>query len=139
ARSPQRPAWAAGADEFLGPLVYELPLGNACDQGCPGKARPGALNVLAINAGESRKEALQFIDFLQAPFVWALDQDLTVADAYGVEGLPGSFFIDSTGVIQAAYRGHGQGETFERLVGAAISAQPAGEPPPFLRDRKSVV
>jgi len=92
-----------------------------------------AITVVAINAGETRSEAMQFIDFLQAPFVWGLDEDLVVADGYGVYGLPDSFFLDSAGVIQAVYRGHAERATFESFIQAAIRAQPAGEPPPSLR------
>jgi len=89
--------------------------------------------VLAINAGETRPRAQEFIDFLEAPFVYGLDPDLTVADAYGVYGLPLSVFIDSTGVIQAVYRGHANRELFETLLNAAISAEPPGPIPLIFR------
>jgi hypothetical protein len=89
--------------------------------------------VLAINAGETRPQAQEFIDFLEAPFVYGLDPELTVADAYGVYGLPLSVFIDSTGVIQAVYRGHANRELFETLLNAAVTAQPPGPIPVILR------
>jgi len=89
--------------------------------------------VLAINAGETRPQALEFIDFLAAPFVYGLDPDLTVADAYGVYGLPLSVFIDSTGVIQATYRGHANRELFETLLNAAVNAQHPGPIPIIFR------
>ena len=60
-----------------------------------------AFAVVAINAGESLTQAQEFIDFLDAPFVYGLDPNLVVADAYGVYGLPHSVFIDAEGVVQA--------------------------------------
>lgn len=92
-----------------------------------------AFTVLAINAGETRPQAQEFIDFLQAPFVYGLDPNLTIADAYGVRGLPLSVFVDATGVIQAVYRGHANRDLFENLLSAAINAQPPGPIPPIIR------
>jgi cytochrome c biogenesis protein CcmG, thiol:disulfide interchange protein DsbE len=91
------------------------------------------VTVLAVNVGESRARALEYVNFLQAPFAWALDRDLTVTDAYGVVGLPLSLFIDSSGVIQAVYRGHASRELLEQFVEAAVRAEPAGPVPPILR------
>ena len=81
-------------------------------------------SVLAINAGETRDEALEFIDFLDAPFIYALDPSLIASDAYGVYGLPLSVFIDSGGVIRAVYRGHANRERLGALMTAAIEARP---------------
>jgi thiol-disulfide isomerase/thioredoxin len=91
------------------------------------------LSVVAINAGESRQEALRFIDFLDAPFAWAMDPNLAVTDAYGVYGLPLSVFVDAAGVIQALYHGHASREILDRFARAAVNAEPAGEPPFALR------
>ncbi len=85
------------------------------------------LTVLALNAGETLAEAVQFIDFLQAPFIYGLDPDLTVADAYGVYGLPMSVFLDSAGVVQAVYRGHADRARLETFVDAAVRAEPAAD------------
>jgi peroxiredoxin len=94
---------------------------------------PDAFNVLAVNAGETRPEADEFIDFLQAPFVYALDPGLVLTDAYGVYGLPLSVFIDATGVVRGVYRGHANPEVLDTYVTAAIEAQPPGEVPVILR------
>lgn len=97
-----------------------------------------SVTVLAINAGETPAQAQEFIDFLEAPFVYGLDTDLTVSDAYGVYGLPLSVFIDSEGVIQATYIGHANRKNLETLTDAAIQARPAGEIPAVLRVVSSI-
>jgi thiol-disulfide isomerase/thioredoxin len=94
---------------------------------------PNAFNVLAVNAGESRPDAEEFIDFLEAPFVYALDPGLVLTDAYGVYGLPLSVFIDATGIVRGVYRGHANPEVLDTYVTAAIEAQPPGEVPVVLR------
>jgi thiol-disulfide isomerase/thioredoxin len=92
-----------------------------------------AFSVLAVNAGETRAEALEFIDFLDAPFIYGLDSELVLSDAYGVYGLPLSIFIDAEGVVQAVYRGHAEQARLAAYVDAAIGARPPGELPPALR------
>src|SRR5688500_1083521 len=92
-----------------------------------------SVTILAINAGETRAQANEFIDFLDAPFVFALDPDLVVSDAYGVYGLPLSVFLDSEGVVRGVYRGHAQPEILETLVKAAFDAAPPGDLPVVLR------
>jgi peroxiredoxin len=89
--------------------------------------------VFAINAGETRERALEFVDFLQAPFTYGLDTNLVVSDTYRVLGLPASVFIDSEGVIQTVYAGYAGPERFDIFLNAAISAQPPGDLPVVLR------
>ena len=91
------------------------------------------VTVLAVNAGETPDEAQEFIDFLEAPFVYGLDTDLTIADAYGVYGLPLSVFIDSEGVIQGVYTGYANRTVLTTLTDAAIAAKPPGPLPTVLR------
>ncbi len=86
--------------------------------------------VLAINTGESRRRALEFIDFIDAPFVWGLDFDLTVSDAYGVHGLPSSVFIDGAGVVRAVYAGQATRERLNVFLDAAFHSVDPG-PAPF--------
>jgi len=91
------------------------------------------VSILAVNAGETRAQADEFIDFLDAPFVFALDPGLVVSDAYGVYGLPLSVFLDAEGVVRGVYRGHAQPEILETLVEAAFDAAPHAELPVVLR------
>ena len=89
--------------------------------------------VLAVNAGETRERALEFVDFLEAPFTYGLDTNLVVSDAYRVYGLPASVFIDAEGVIQTIYAGYTGPERLGIFLDAAINAQPPGELPVVLR------
>jgi peroxiredoxin len=89
--------------------------------------------VLAINAGETRERALEFVDFLDAPFTYGLDTSLLISDAYRVYGLPATVFIDSDGVIQMTYAGHTGKERFNTFLDAAIAARPPGDLPVVLR------
>ena len=89
--------------------------------------------VLAVNAGETRAQAVEFIDYLQAPFTFALDPGLKLSDAYGVRGLPQSIFIDSTGVVQAVYAGHADRARLTAYMDAAARAQPPAPQPLAIR------
>ena len=89
--------------------------------------------VLAVNAGETRERALEFVDFLEAPFTYGLDTNLVISDAYRVYGLPATVFIDSEGVIQTVYAGYTGRERLDIFLDAAINAQPPGDLPVVLR------
>jgi peroxiredoxin len=89
--------------------------------------------VLAVNAGETRERALEFVDFLDAPFTYGLDTNLVVSDAYRVYGLPATVFIDAEGVIQTVYAGYTGRERLDLFLDAAINAQPPGEIPAVIR------
>jgi len=93
------------------------------------------LTVLAINTGETRSRALEFIDFIQAPFTWGLDFDLTVADAYGVRGLPYTVYVDAQGVVRAVYAGAAERERLDAYVDAAFK----GSEPPVLANRLRII
>jgi hypothetical protein len=92
-----------------------------------------SLAVLAVNAGETKAQAEEFIDFLDAPFAYGFDPGLVLSDAYGVFGLPVSVFLDANGVVQAVYHGHADRARLEAYVDAAIAARPAPPLPLQLR------
>jgi peroxiredoxin len=97
-----------------------------------------AFAVLAINAGESKARALEFVEYLDAPFTYGLDTDLTVSDAYRVWGLPATVFIDAAGVVQAVYYGYTGPDVLDLHLDAVIAAKPPGEVPTFLRTVTSI-
>jgi len=87
-----------------------------------------SFTVLAINTGETRERAVEFIDFIKAPFTWALDFDLTVADAYGVRGLPQTYYLDRNGIVRASFAGTADEPRLNAYLDAAFKA---AEPPQF--------
>ena len=109
--------------------LTEMPDLKALQEGLGGDA----FNVLAVNAGEPRPKAEEFIDFLEAPFLYAMDPGLVLSDAYGVYGLPLSVFLDANGVVRGVYRGHANPEVLNTFVTAAIEAEPPGDIPVVLR------
>ena len=114
---------------WCGSCLSEMPAIRALHE----QRGAAAFHVLAINAGETKVKAQAFIDFLDAPFLYGLDIDMRVTDAYGVYGLPLSVFIDAGGVIRAVYRGHANEALLARFVDAAINAEPPGPVAPVLR------
>jgi peroxiredoxin len=88
-----------------------------------------SFTVLAVNTGESRDRAMEFIDFIDAPFVYGLDFDLTVSDAYGVRGLPHTFYIDASGVVRAAYTGQANKSRLNAYLDAAVNGAEPGPCP----------
>jgi hypothetical protein len=93
----------------------------------------GAFHVVALNAGQTREEARAFIEFLGAPFLYALDRDLTISDAYGVYGLPLSVLVDANGVVRGVYHGHADRARLESLLDAADARRMAEVAPPTIR------
>jgi peroxiredoxin len=67
--------------------------------------RSEGLVVLAVTSEVSSAEVRDFADKLDIDFPILLDSSGKVAEAYGVQGLPTSFFIDSEGIIQEVYLG----------------------------------
>lgn len=92
------------------------------------------INVVAVNAGEGVRDARRFLEKLDAPaFHVAMDPTLTVADAYGVFGMPTSLFLDADGVIRAVYVGQIDKDLMREYVAAASTSTTTGEPPAKIR------
>ena len=65
----------------------------------------GDLMLLAVNVQESAGSVSAFVDEFGLTFPVALDANGDVLDEYGLPGLPGTFFIDAAGVLQARVLG----------------------------------
>lgn len=109
---------------WCGSCLSEMPVINSVHE----ERGRESFSVLAINTGESRPRALEFIDFIQAPFTWTLDFDLTVTDAYGVRGLPQTFYLDRDGFVRAVYAGAANEARLNAYLDAAFTAT---APPEF--------
>ena len=65
----------------------------------------GDVVVLAVNLQEGREQVNGFIEDFGLTFPVVLDASGEVLDQYGLPGLPGTFFIDASGVLQGRVLG----------------------------------
>jgi len=78
--------------------------------------RNQGLRLLAINVRQNRETAAAFIAPLGISYEVLLDTDGAVARAYGVSGLPTTFFLDRQGRLAARILGESTPEVFERVI-----------------------
>lgn len=74
------------------------------------------LLVLAMNAGQGRGEIEAFTRALAITYPVLLDPGSKTARAYGVTGLPMTFFIDRQGIVRHRILGEADEATFRSLV-----------------------
>lgn len=92
------------------------------------------VTVLAVNSGESFRDAEEFLEWLDAPdFVAAFDPSLAVTDAYGVVGLSHTVFVDADGVIRSTYTGQLTPDLMREYVRDALDAATSADAPFKLR------
>ncbi|MFL7837666.1 MAG: TlpA family protein disulfide reductase [Candidatus Promineifilaceae bacterium] len=86
---------------WCAPCRIEMPeLQNAHDT-----YQDQGLVVLAVNSQEDEQQVREFIDELGLTFIPLLDSQDMVGRAYGVNGLPSTYFIDKSGVVTAVHKG----------------------------------
>jgi thiol-disulfide isomerase/thioredoxin len=80
--------------------------------------------VVAINLDKKREDADGFLAKIPAEFTVALDQQGAAAKLYELQGMPSSFIIDRSGVVQVAHKGFkdGQQDELEAQIKKAVSA-----------------
>jgi peroxiredoxin/ribosomal protein L40E len=78
-----------------GSCVAELPAIEEVYQ-----ARSGTVEVLAVNAGETKTAVQSFIDGTSYNFTVLLDSEGVARAAFNVPNWPRTFFIDKTGIIK---------------------------------------
>jgi len=66
---------------------------------------PDSLVVLAVNSGEKADEVIRFAESFSQQLIFLLDPENSLGIAYGVRGLPTTFFIDREGYLQALHIG----------------------------------
>lgn len=74
------------------------------------------LRLLAINVRQDPETAAAFVAPLGITYEVLLDTDGAVARAYGVSGLPTTFFLDRQGRLAARILGESTPEVFEQVV-----------------------
>ena len=75
--------------------------------------------VLAVDLGEIAGEVQGFVDEFELTFPIAIDSEQTVAEHFGVRGLPASFFIDTQGIVRSMQLGPVFGHLLPDGVAAA--------------------
>ena len=78
------------------------------------------LNILAVNTGQDRKTAGDFMQKIGVSYPALLDEQSAIAKRYGVVGLPTTFFIDAGGVIRGKIIGEADEATFARHAEALL-------------------
>lgn len=74
------------------------------------------LLVAAVNAGEKTAEITKFVADLAISYPVLLDPDAAITRAYGVTGLPITFFIDRQGVVRGRILGQPDEATFRHKI-----------------------
>ena len=81
------------------------------------QARQGdGLLVLAVNAGQEAADITKFVADLGVSYPVLLDPGAKIARAYGVTGLPMTFFIDRSGVVRGRILGEADEAAFRRKL-----------------------
>ena len=78
--------------------------------------RDKGLQVLAINAGQDKPAVAAFIKKIGVTYPALLDEKSKIARAYGVVGLPTTYFVDGQGIVRGKVVGEADEATFERQV-----------------------
>ena len=86
--------WAS----WCGPCRYEMPFFQELFEDM--KWREAGLVILAVNIGESASMAGEFMEENGFTFPVLLDKTTEVAFRYNTRGIPTTFFIDESGIIQ---------------------------------------
>ena len=99
---------------WCGPYRMEMP----CLQAAFNQKGQG-IRFIAINLGESEKEARQFARYMGISCTVALDRNGAVGNAYNVRYIPTTFLIDKEGVIRHIKMGaFGSKDELMALLGA---------------------
>jgi peroxiredoxin len=80
------------------------------------KYKDQGLVILAINVRQDQDTVQEFIQNLNVSYDVLLDESGEVARAYGVSGLPITFFIGRNGTLQTRIVGESTPQTFETII-----------------------
>lgn len=72
--------------------------------------------MLAINAGQDKATASDFVRKLGLTYPVLLDESAKIAKQYGVSGLPTTYFVDAKGVIRSKLVGEASAAVFAQQL-----------------------
>jgi len=78
--------------------------------------RDRGLVVVAVNVGQPKETVTAFLQKVQVTYPVLLDAETKVTKAYGVLGVPRTFFLDRNGAIRFKVLGDATEETLHKLV-----------------------
>ncbi len=106
--------WAS----WCAPCRYEMPVFQETYET---RLPDGDFMLVAVNvtADDSRRAAERFVEDFGLTFPIPFDVNRAVANAYGVRGLPATFFIDPDGILRARTYGPVMLDRLEELIAEA--------------------
>ncbi len=81
-------------------------------------------HILAVNVRQDPETAEAFVRRLGLSYETLLDASGEVARAYGVQGLPTTFFVDGNGTLRSRILGESSPEVTERMVDDLLAQRP---------------
>jgi peroxiredoxin len=88
------------------------------------RLREQGLHILAVNVRQDAQTAGDFVRKLGISYQTLLDASGEVARAYGVQGLPTTFFVGRDGTLHSRILGESTPELTERLVNELLDQAP---------------
>jgi len=107
--------WAS----WCGPCLFEMPTLTDFY-----RSQGGNVEVLAVSMDDTIDDARAYARQNRLPFPVLFDAGQRVAEAYGVEGIPALFVLDTAGVVRA----HHQGliPSLQSTLAAELEPSPSG-------------
>ncbi len=89
------------------------------------KYGPRGFTVVAVNLDRKREDADDFLRLMQPGFVIARDPGASVAERFGLKGMPTAFLIDRQGRVRHTHRGFRErhGEEREAQIRALLAEE----------------
>lgn len=100
---------------WCGPCRTELPAFEAVS-----REMASDVAFIAINVSESRQDALGILQSAGVTFPAVLDSDGSVAERYGLRGMPSTFLLDRDGVVRKFGPGAVDAETLRTELQAIL-------------------